>query len=312
MSRGAGTGREEYNALQRRRLYLRQTGRPGLVRGQECDVLRRRLRAFHARGMSYAQMSRASGVSPNTISDLLGRGDGAVHRRVLAPLVQMAFEAPEPHVLVDPTGARRRMSGLWGDGFPLPWLAGRLEFGDRFYFRQLITGIRAVSGVRYSTAQEISRLYAELEGRLPEEFGIPVRSSRYASTFAWKRGIPPRSCWDPDTIDDPDAQPEWTGSCGSWLGVHIHKRDGIPLCGRCEAVDGDEPYPGFDGELLRLLRLRKGYSRARLADLVDGVNASTLQYWEVGRNRPARQHKLDRVLSVLDATLEDVCRKEDA
>ena len=49
--------------------------------------------------------------------------------------------------------------------------------------------------------------------------------------------------------------------------------------------------------------------RVRLANMVEGVHAATLQYWEDGRSLPERQFKLDAVLDVLDATYEDVCEE---
>jgi hypothetical protein len=40
--------------------------------------------------------------------------------------------------------------------------------------------------------------------------------------------------WDDDTIDDPNAVPEYTGRCGSIVGALIHLRESIPMCPPCE------------------------------------------------------------------------------
>ena len=158
---------------------------------------------------------------------------------------------------------------------------------------------------RHRTA--VADLYEKLEGHWPEELGVEPRAARFVSAFARKKEFAPRMCWDPDTVGDPEALPDWTGYCGTGFGMIVHKRDGIPPCDRCVAAyDYPDPYPGFNGEKFRALRERRGWARNPLGRKV-GIDPSTIQYWEEGRSRPQREGRLDRVLSVLDATYEDVC-----
>ena len=291
----------------KREAFLRAAGRPLLVTGADYEKTISVVRAYHARGMTYAQMERQTGVSRRTISRAAEPGHQGIKARTRAKLARLVFEEPDGHAWVDASGSRRRLAGLWADGFPLPWLSDQLDFGNRSYLQAFLRGTKGTAGIRYHNAREISLLFLKLQGTSPAAVGIGSREARFSQAFAAKKGFAPSACWDPDTVDDPEAEPEWTGRCGTWLGWHIHQRDGILMCPRCKPFANSQAYPGFDGALLRELRERKGLSRVALASRVEGVNATTIQYWEVGRNRPARQNKLDRVLSALDATLEDVC-----
>jgi transcriptional regulator with XRE-family HTH domain len=287
-------------------VYLRESGRALFVKGAEHEALLARIRSFHGRGMSYAQMEGASGVSRRTIANMMSGPRAGVRRHHLVALMKMPFRSPDPHVWVGPEGTRRRLSALWLEGYSLPWLADRLEFASRGYLQALIRGSKGVSGVRYSTASAVSALYDELAGHIPGEFGVESCSQKRATAFARKRGIAPRSCWDSDTIDDPEASPEWTGRCGTSFGRRIHELEGIPVCGPCAEAEGlgDEL---VDPERLLKLRLRSGLSQQQLARKAD-VTVWSYRTWETGRNQPRFADQLERVLVILDATFEDVIK----
>lgn len=298
---------EAYRRRKRREEYLRNTGRPLLVKGMAWERARARVRSFHAQGMTYSQMSRITGIPQRTLVNLAMTSRKGMKRATYTALMAMQFEEPDPTAMVSPVATRRRMAALWRDGFPLPWIAERVGVGNRNYFQALLRGTKGVVAVTYATHRAVADLYEKLEGHWPEELGIEPRAARFVSAFARKKGFAPRMCWDPDTIGDPEALPDWTGYCGTGFGMIVHKRDGIPPCDRCvDAYDYRDPYPGFSGEKFRALRVRRGWARTPLGKEV-GIDPSTIQYWEEGRSRPQRQGRLDRVLSVLDATYEDVC-----
>lgn len=283
------------------------TGRPVTVRGADMERALRRVRSFHARGMTYAQMESQVGLNSHVIGYLARRSPRFVRRDTWDLLVRIRFEPPVPNAWVDPVGTRRRLGALWREGYPLPWISDRLQYGNRSYLQGLLKGAKGTAGVEYSSAQAVADLYDKLEGSSPAEFGIERRSSRFASTFAAKRGCAPRRCWDPDTIDDPQAHPQWTGQCGSPLGWIVHERDGIPMCDPCR-----ESASVFvlDADALRRLRVSSGYSRQQLADLSQ-IKEETYRRWESGRNTPRYLDELDRVLSVLDVTFEEVYQWPD-
>ncbi len=294
--------------LRKRQEYLRSIGRPTLVTGVEVERVVSRIRSFHARGMSYVQMERQTGISCRTVCDIATGPGKAMKRRNLEPLKGLRFEEPDPNAWVEPTGTRRRLGALWRAGFPLPWLDERLDMFDRRYLQSILRGAKGKTGISYRYVSQIAALYDKLEGVNPADVGIDKRAASYARTFAGKRGCVPRECWDVDTIDDPAAIPQWTGQCGTWIGARIHRREQIPMCGACAPVDRRLELPGFSPDRLRELRERHGMGRATLGELI-GVHESTIMYWESGRSVPERRWKIDKLLSVLDATFEDVCEE---
>lgn len=294
---------------------MRKMGTPLLVTEEEFAAAALLMEKARRYGMSDSMIVQQTGV-PMSLPSKVRRGAiRTMHRDTLEKLMKLHPERPTVTFLptrgrvgggayASSVGTLRRVQGLRADGFP-----GRL-LGDRLgvsyeAIAQLAKAERP--RVLETTRLSIAQLYAELDGRKPEEFGVLKQAAGKCSTYARRSGYAPRSCWDWDTIDDPEAIPEWTGRCGTPIGYRIHKREDIPVCPACESKATDEMYPGFNGQLLRDLRERGGYSRQRLATAVGGLNASTIQYWETGRSKPVRQNKLDDVLSVLDATLEDVC-----
>jgi len=267
-----------------------------------------RVRSFHARGMTYVQMGRQVGVPDRTVTEMARVGRGRITRRVWEPLSRLEFEEPDPQARIDSTGTRRRLEALWAEGYPLPWVAEQLPFASRTYLQSVIRGFKAKEAVTFGHARAIAELYDKLEGCSPAELGINSRSANFARTFAAKRSAAGRGCWDPDTIDDPQAIPDYTGRCGTPFGHILHRRESIPLCEPCRKAYTGVPYPGFSGDLLRQLRERRGVSRLALAQGLN-LNKATIQYWECGRNLPTRQFKLDEALNFLDGTYEDVCEE---
>lgn len=294
--------------------YLREIGRPSLLKPDTPEVqwALRKLRSYNSRGMSLSAMADQVGLVQDAITRLLRKDRPSLRRSTFEKIRQIEFDPGSQTGQVPVHGAQRRLRALRAQGFTYTFLCD--QFGHAHNsprLQRILTGFkepgRPVKFLISSTARQIEELYDKLDGVDPLDLGITEHGVKYSLRRARELGYAPRSCWDEDTIDDPEAIPEWTGRCGSALGFRIHLREGIPVCEACAGHETSEPYPGFNGILLRRLRERKGLSRQQLATAVGGLNASTIQYWESGRSKPVRQFKLDGVLSVLDATLEDVC-----
>lgn len=291
----------------RREKYLRDTGRPLMVYPWEAERARSWARSLHNRGMTYTQIGRLSGLSRRTVCYAATADGSPMKRRTMLALLSVKFVEPDPSAWVSPVGTRRRLGSLWRDGFTLPWIAEQAGVGNRGYFQALIRGSKGSAGVEYVTHRAIAELYDKLENAQPGDVGIDTRASRFSATFARNKGLVPRFCWTEETLDDPEAYPDWTGYCGTGFGMSVHRRDGIPPCDRCkEAYDYRNPYPGFNGDRLRDLREQAGLSRNEICTQL-GMGWTMLRDWETGRSKPQRQARLDRVLELLDATYEDVC-----
>lgn len=293
---------------------MRKMGTPLMVTPEEFAAAALLLEKARAAGMSDRMIVDQTGV-PGSLPAKVRRGTiSTMHRDTLEKLCRLRPERPPVFftptrgkvgggTYVDSTGTVRRVQALRADGFPGRTLGDLLSVSYEAV-AQLARSGRPV--VQHSTRLAVKELYTGLDGRWPCEFGVVEYAVGKCATYARRAGYVPRSCWDPDTIDDPAAIPDWTGRCGTRFGVAVHKREGIPVCEPCQEAYTGELYPGFSGELLRQLRVRRGMSRPALArDL--NLNPATIQYWENGRNKPTRQGKLDEALSALDGTYEDVC-----
>lgn len=302
-------------AAQKRRRYLAKVGRPATVTGERLLKAQVKLRAYRARGMSLTQMSEQTGINVSTLYYFqTNNGMLAGHWEAV---MRMTFTPPAGSTLVDATGTRRRLGGLWRDGFPLPFLAERMGGIDRSYLQRIIRGgSRPGRGVRpytvtADTADTVRQLFDKLDGRVPDEFGLDPAAVRRSRTFAGKKGAAPRHCWDPETIDDPDARPEWTGACGSPEGLRIHYRDDIPACRAClDTRTGAYAAGTVRSDLISAARLtsareRSGMSRTGLAARL-GVHQGTVYYWETGRSAPRGQQMVDRLITVLGCNYEDI------
>ena len=294
---------------------MRELGTPLMVTPEEFAAAADLLAKARKYGMSDAMIGDQVGV-PHSLASKVRRGCiKTMHRESYERVMTLRPQKPGTTQSekrgkvgsgpsVESTGTVRRIQALRADGFP-GWLLGQ-QLGVSYEATSQLAKQQRTT-VLATTRNAVASLYRDLDGKTPGDFGIPPNVASKCSTWALRAGYAPRSCWDPDTIDDPEEIPQWTGRCGTWWGWHIHRRDGVPMCDPCFARRNDQPYPGFNGLRLKALRERKGYSRVRLANAVGGLNASTIQYWESGRSRPSRQNKIDDVAAVLDVTLDDLC-----
>lgn len=280
---------------------------------QDAGPYAEKVRALYARGMAQEEMARQAGVSERTIRNLIsGRYSTGGEWRPLnriQPYTAMAIKrlryvkpAPRHGSLTDPTGTRRRAQALLVAGFPLRWQEERilgLEYGsDR------LVAILKAGHLFSSTASRFAEGYAKYVDSDPESLGVSRVSVFRVRRQAARKGYAPASCWDEDTIDDPDAVPEWTGRCGTVYGWHIHRLQGIPLCDPCSAAASTASVV-LVPELLVSARVKRGMTRPQAAR-ASGIRVDTLRSWEIGRTPPRWFSNMDPLLAVLDVTLEEV------
>lgn len=299
---------EAEKAARRRQKYLRSVGRPSRVTGERFLRAQSKLRSYLARGMTASRISEQTGIGMSTLH-YIPKNSGILAKHYEA-IMRMEFQQPEGCTLIDATGTRRRLGAMWRDGFPLPFIAERLGRTHRTYLQRVVRGglPRSVRPhtVTAELAADIRDLYDKLEASKPEDFGIEPGAVSRSNTWAAKKGIAPRHCWDPDTIDDPEAIPEWTGACGTAEGLRIHQREGIPACPACSKVNLGPAHGTFSLNPARLqeARERAGLSLVEVGQRV-GVHNSTVYYWETGRSAPRSRNIIDRYLAVLDLNPED-------
>lgn len=224
---------------------------------QKAEPIRRHVLALHQAGMSWSQISRASGISVPTLSELRrglrSRVAAETARALLA--VRAGTTVREGHV--DATGTCRRVRALLALGHTVAAQAG--WYG---------TTQDTVDRWMYGRVQWVTRQRAEQVRRCYDEFSMTPAAPGYgadrARRRAARRGWPPPLAWDDERIDDPAAGPA-TGECDD--GVLAAYDEAKVL----RAVDGHLPYPELTHaerrEAVRRLHGR-GLNDAQLAQIL--------------------------------------------
>jgi hypothetical protein len=177
-------------------------------------------------GMGWPRIASAAHCSTCTISRLLN-GQELV-RRTVAERILAVQCWPAPGRYVDATGTRRRVQALLAIGHTIIGIAAEASV-DQSVIIDILNGYPNVRGI---TADRIAAAYDWLAHRPPttgRESAATVSRNRAA-----RNGWAPPITWDDDTIDDPDAFPEWTGKCGTPQGYAAHYTHKIlPACPPC-------------------------------------------------------------------------------
>lgn len=207
------------------------------------------LAALAARGMDPRDMAEQSGLSLSTCRDLVrgrrpdkhdvpGKPLGKIYRDTVERALTVTFAEP---VLTDGkygptingTGTARRIQGLIAKGFSVKVIAEALDASTQ-YTHQLAT--RRFPMTATKTARLVAEVYDKFQHVDPLDYGLTQWAVSRAKSAARKHGFVPPEVWDEDTIDDPNALPEWTGQCGTQEGWVSHHLFEIPMCPPCEGA----------------------------------------------------------------------------
>lgn len=308
---------DEERSRYKRMEYLRTIGVGGFT---PAGPVQKRVRYLHDRlGLSFEQIAQRSGVDVETVK-MHHRG----HRWDDNAPVEVCTKATERGILgarfqpgegywFPAFGVRRRLHALQAAGFNLECIATVSGKPLRDVNRMMTGGANTL---RPESARVYIAAYEKLEHTDPADWGVSQFASRYNKGRAAKHGYAPPWCWDIDTIDDPDAHPEWTGACGTPEGLRIHYRDRIPTCQACLDSRERKPFPAagsvkssFSGTKLTRIRERQGMSIKGLAFRL-GVDKGTVYYWETGRSAPRDQARLDQLTKVLGCLDTDLMEDE--
>lgn len=287
--------------------YLRAQGLAGFV---PAGPVRDRLRFLHdRRGITFDRLAEKIGLDRETIL-MQYRGTNKTGARIKScemkteRLVLGARFTREDMAWAPALGVRRRLQALYAVGYTGPFLAERLPTANYQILHNTMSGKKSRGLVKAEFADAVSLLYDKLYDTDPVEAGVLAQASSRARTYAARHQYAPPSCWDSDTLDDPEAIPEWTGKCGTVWGVRIHETEGIPLCPPCAGARGATDVE-LSGPKLLAARLRRGWSQERVAQ-ESGIKVDQYRSWERGRTKPRYPEQLDRVMAVLDVTFDEV------
>lgn len=214
----------------------RQTGRHPKGPLVDAEPARRHVRNLMSAGVSLARIATAADVGIATISGMLyTRGPGRPRaeqirldngRRILNVRATDIVTG-----YVDAAGTRRRLQALMANGWP------QLRLGPHFGLHpRYVTELLRQPSVYGTTAVAVAAAYDRLWNQDPRQHGVSVGVYKKIRTHARVNAWAPPGAWDDDTIDNPDAHPEWTGECGTDRGYWVHKRQQLPMCQRCETA----------------------------------------------------------------------------
>jgi hypothetical protein len=239
--------RERERQQRKLRKYMKDTGRPPEVPADEAMA---RVRLLHDEGgLSFRTMSRATGddpIHPGTLSDLYrgtragGRANEVVksvrrRTRDLIMAIPVPVGGPLPSLaIVGGVGTRRRLQALACAGYGAQAIANLTGRDHKQTWRDMTGGKNQKhKDVTVMTRELYRELYPKYIHVDPADLGVSETSILRAKAMAKRHEYAPDSCWDGDTIENPDAIPEWTGACGTVHGRTIHMREDIPMCQAC-------------------------------------------------------------------------------
>jgi hypothetical protein len=315
---------EELLAARRRdrwKRYMAHSGRSLQINPEELTEARQKVLDLHGQGMGYKDMTDQGGPSRHVLGDLAAGKKKTLSRESYELIMALKFEPPSEGKR---TGAPipalpsiRRIQALRAIGFSKEFLADYLGVQHQNLPEE---GGRAF--VHTDMRIRVEEMYEKLKNADPADFGISERAIRMAISRGRSHRLAPPSCWDEDTIDDPDAIPEWTGACGSEEGYLVHVRETvfrgnpIPLCDACrgavETRPATPPPVVFrHEEFARLTRMREVPAK-KLARAVFGDKPSALDSiyrWLNGTRAPryiAQVHVLAEALDCAPGDLLDL------
>lgn len=179
----------------------------------DAGPVREHIKALQAQGLGYRRVAVLAGLAPSTVLKIVRRdpkrADGMPQqrvapdtaRRILAVTASPALLSEG--VVVDATGAIRRIQGLQAFGWSRRLLAARLGVEHN-----TLNHIFATGGATGRMVRAITALYEDLwneapPASTPHERAAITRTLRTAQANGW--AVP--MAWDDEAIDDPAARP---------------------------------------------------------------------------------------------------------
>ena len=245
--------RRVIRAYSKHRIYLIHTGRSLLT---DAAPTRSHLRYLMAHGDALTNIARQVGRPRSSLAAIVNGTNKRINRQVANTILAIRpGNATASNWSVPAIGSIRRVRALMAIGHPLKAIqdAAHMEHTAASY---LVNGHRQT--IHHELAQRVDKAYRQL----CTTRGTSVRSMRRADREGW----PPAAAWDDDTIDDPQAHPDWTGHCGTDRGWWMHKQQQLPACDRCEKAHAAwlaERKHLPQGERFRALGIARGQASNR-------------------------------------------------
>ncbi|MFJ8923912.1 hypothetical protein ACIREK_31095 [Streptomyces sp. NPDC102415] len=188
-------------------------------------------------GMSLANLAAATNVGIGTLEHLIYGCSGYPPAAQIRPESASALLAYWPALddyidgaVIDATGTRRRMQALSAIGWAAPAVHQRINFVNV----RTVANLKGRELVTARVARAVRDFYQAVSGSPAETHGVAAVTAKQARSLARRNQWAAPSAWDDDTIDDPQAIPDWTGHCGTDRGWWMHTSQKLPMCEACQ------------------------------------------------------------------------------
>lgn len=223
---------QQARRAEKRRIADRELGKPRMVFDWEFRAFIQKIEAMRDAGMTQVAMAEGTGgkVSDRQFSNFLRGKQKSCYRTTFEAVMaaEIVGNVSEFGARMPVLGSARRVRALRANGWPIksPVLVEIL--GVPSDTLRMISNDHRIS-VFHTTHDRIKIGYDKLMDANPADYGVPGPAILKAKKQAVKSGMIPSMCWDEDTIEDPDAFPEWTGACGTVHGYNLHRKLGIAM-----------------------------------------------------------------------------------
>lgn len=311
--------------------YLAESGRPTRIPAAPAVE---HLAALAARGMDARDMASQSGLSVTTCRDLIrgrrpdkngvqGKPLRDIYRETVERALTVTFAEPVTSDIVsgprtNGVGTARRMQALMARGFSLSVTADLLGVSEQWAWQ---LAIHRFPMTLTRTAKAVADMYEKFQHVDPVDYGLSKFAISRAKSAASKRGYAPPECWDEDTIDDPQAVPEYTGMCGTEAGWLTHRVREVPVCEPCAAAVRRPGRAAHLGEVqgrydyspvaMAEAMARRGLS-ANALEMEMGLTKGLVSRWlRDGEHNPSWKSGL-RLCDHLDLPWTDIYKRREA
>ena len=248
--------------------YMRAAGTPLHITDEEHAQLVAHIMKLYRRGMScQAILDSVPGgtdIHDSAVSKITRGQVGKCHRDTYNTLMRAVYVQPtecKTGRRIDGTGHRRRLRGLVADGWTLGVIAELTGVSLQAVHQQCVSE----RDVHASTVANFLPWYEKLSCADPADYGVTKMGIARAKGNARRREWAPSLCWDDDTIDDPDAFPEWTGACGTVTGYNLHRSERVHVKVTADRSTGRERLTVLCAPCCEARVAAKGEQAGRLA-----------------------------------------------
>lgn len=302
-------------AWDKRKKALAAMGKPVRATVAETAAAAEIVKAAHRQGMTFRQMEEQLGVGRHILGYLARDMKKRMDRDSYEAILELEFRPPAPGprrgALLSSVGAIRRLDALRAIGFPRETLAEYMQTAP-----QNLPSARRRAHIFAEMERNVREMYDKLRDADPRDFATE-RAVNLSLARSKRLRLPDPNCWDDDTIDDPDAYPEWTGVCGTEEGYRVHIRETLagndmPICQKCREVvetrELSKPVrPVLHREHLNEAIAASGMPIKAVARAVLGDGDSvrdTFYRWRDGSRKPKTIAPIEKMAAILDVELD--------